>query len=147
MKILKFEQLNELSKGLITRASDLMASRGQNKRADNLIKSYNKVNYDFSPFIGKPLFEDEFAINIIIDKDRHGDKYTDVITIYVSNKKEFNTSHHQVTYYIDQDKWVGLPYKGRVSRKDARMLGKIAEVVNPDTKYKNGAGDIEIGEY
>lgn len=35
----------------------------------------------------------------------------------------------------------------KVSRKDARLISQIAKKFNPDTKYKNGTGDLVIKEY
>lgn len=148
MKKLKtFSELNELSRELIDKASDAMISKGQHKRASRLFNTYNEANYNFKPFIGKPLFEKEYIVNIKIDKEEHSGQKYDVILIYYSNNQEFNTSHGTALYYINEDKWVGLPHKHNVTRQDARLLGKIAAVVNPDTKYLKGTGDIQVGEY
>lgn len=147
MKIKKFGELNELSKELIDRTSDAMFSRGQKTRAKKLVNTYNEANYDFKSFIGKPLFKNEYILNIKIDKEDHSGKEYDVILIYYSNNQEFNRSHGTTSYYINEDKWVGLPHKHEVTRQDARLLGKIAAIVNPDTKYLKGPGDIQIGEY
>jgi len=35
----------------------------------------------------------------------------------------------------------------KLSRKDARLIGQIARKFNPNTKYKNGTGDLIIKEY
>lgn len=148
MKKLKtFKELNELSKELIDKTSDAMISKGQPRRAKNLVDTYNKTNYKFDQFIDKQLFNKEFIGNIKIEKTTHKDKSFDVIEVYVSNRQEFNTSHGTLVYYINEDKWVGLPHKNYITRQDVRTLGKIAAVVNPDTKYLKGTGDIEVGEY
>jgi hypothetical protein len=144
---MKIKKVEELSRELINRTSDAMISKGQNRRARNLIHTYYDANYDFKTFIDKSLFKDEFIGNIVIDEEEHCGKYVEVIKVYYSNNQEFNTSHGNIVYYIDEDKWVGIPHKNNVSRQDARLLGKIATVVNPDTKYKNGTADIEIENY
>lgn len=150
MKKLKtFSELNELSRELIDRTSDAMYSRGQKTRAKKLVNTYNETNYNFKSFIGKSLFKNEFVINIVIDKEEYNDQFSnkEIIKVYTSNKQEFNTSHGTVVYYIDEDKWVGLPHKNEIGRQDVRLLSKIAAVVNPDTKYLKGTGDIQVGEY
>jgi hypothetical protein len=148
MKHLKqFDELNELSRELIYRASDAMIDKGQHKRAARLFNTYNKKNYKFDQFIDKPLFDGEFIINIEIKKEPFRNTEVDVINVRLSNKQEFNTTHGSIYYYIDEDKWIGLPHKNNVSRQDARLLAKIAAVVNPETKYLKGTGDIEIGMY
>jgi len=52
MKKLKtFSELNELSRELINRTSDAMISRGQNRRARNLVNSYNDANFILYVFL------------------------------------------------------------------------------------------------
>jgi hypothetical protein len=144
---MKIKKVEELSRELIDRTSDAMISRNQHRRANRLLHSYFDANYDFKPFVGKSIFRDEFVINIKMDEENIKDTKLEVIKIYISNNTEFNTSHHTMIYYINEDKWEGFPHKSNISRQDVRLLGKIAAVVNPETKYKTGTADVEIGEY
>ena len=146
-KIKNFQDysVNELSKDLIDRTANIMTSRNQPNRAKKLIDTYNDTNYDFKQFINKPIFDDEYIINIKIQKDNDTGK--NQIILYISNRQQYNTSNHSICYSIDEDKYLWLPHKSRVSRKDVRLLGKIAAIVNPDTQYKTGTGDIEVGDY
>ena len=132
---------------LLNIASDVLSINS----LDNSFSSLNVFNFFiiYNNFftLSNTLFEKEFIVNIKIDKEEHSGKKYDVILIYYSNNQEFNTSHGTTLYYINEDKWVGLPHKNEVTRQDTRLLGKIAAVVNTDTKYLKGTGDIEIGGY
>ena len=148
MKKLKtFGELNEISKELIDKTSDAMISKGQHRRATRLVNTYNDTHYDLKQFKGKSIFDGEFIVNIRMSKESYGEKQHNVITLNISNNKEYNTSHSTVVYDIDNDTYMGLPHKRNISRQDVRLLGKIASIINPDTQYKKGTGNIEIGEY
>jgi hypothetical protein len=144
MKYLKKYKLFEISSELKDRAVNKMKSLGYSNRATNLDKLYNNINYNFDEFIGKKLFNtDEFILNIEVKNTR--DKKN--ITINLSNKRQYNTSNSSIMYLIDDDKYIYLPNENYISRKDVRLLSKIASVVNPNNKYLNGVGDIKINKY
>jgi predicted RNA-binding protein YlqC (UPF0109 family) len=157
-KIKKFDNfLNEISRELVDRASDAMIDRGQSKRARNLVTDYNNVNYNFDKFIGRELFGETINSIRIID---YGDDFTrydreenhlankvenERLEIYLSNNEQYNRSSSTLHYDILNDKFLYLP--NNISRKDVRLLGKIAQVVNTDTKYLKGTGDIKVIGY
>ena len=155
-KIKKFDNfLNEISREAIDRTSDAMISRGQSRRAKKLVTTYNETNYDFSEFIGRELFGNIIKSIRVIDNDDvtprgsnifvANKKENERLEIYLSNNQEYNRSSQTIQYDIINDKYLYLP--GKISRKDVRLLGKIAQVVNPDTKYINSTGGIKVDEY
>ena len=150
-KIKKFGNfINEISRELVDRTSDAMIDRGQNKRAKTLITNYNNANYNFDDFIGKELFGDHIKRIRIIDSIKVGDekfnkKENEQIEIFLSNNREYNTSSSTINYDILNDEYLYLP--NNISRRDVRLLGKIAQVMNPDTKYLKGTDGIKIIGY
>ncbi len=146
MKNLKtFEsfKINEISSELKDRTINKMKSLGHNNRAEKLDKQYNNINYNFDNFINKQLFGKDFIDSIEIKNVR--DKKC--VYISLSNRQEYNTSHYNILYFIKDDTYHYLPNKNNISRKDVRLLSKIASIVNPNTKYLTGTGDIEINDY
>ena len=145
MKSIKlFEEfINELSGALINRTVDTMKSKGQYNRADNLIKTL------YDKFIHNELCGGEI-INIskkIISKFFNPREYLEITISY--NKKWMNNGEdYHIKYYFDEDK-LYLPdkYGVKISRKDVRLLSNIISLINPNTKYKTGTGDIKISEY
>jgi len=155
-KIRKFENfVNEISRELVDRASDAMIDRGQSTRAKTLVTDYNNVNYNFDDFVGKELFGDYITRIRIIDYDdvtargidTHiaNKKENERLEIYLSNNEQYNRSSSTVQYDILNDEYLYLP--NDISRRDVRLLGKIAQVMNPDTKYLKGTGGIKIMGY
>ena len=138
IKNFKDYSVNELSKELIDRTADIMKSKGQPKRAKNLLDTYNDANYDFSQFKNMPIFDDLHVGDIYIDNDDN------VISIDIETE---DSANYTINYDIENDKYLGLPSKNKISRKDVRLLGKIAAVINPNTQYKTGTGDIAINNY
>lgn len=153
--IKKFDNfLNEISRELVDRTSDTMIDRGQNKRAKNLVKDYNTINYNFDDFIGKELFGDIIGSIRIIDYDNNtargrvhkaNKKENERLEIYLNNDSQYNRHSSNIQYDILNDEYLYLP--NDINRKDVRLLGKIAQVMNPDTKYLKGTGGIKITGY
>lgn len=131
------QQVKEVSRDLINRASDAMVMRGQDRRADNLKRSFD--DREFLDFRNKPIFGDEIIFGIHVENRKlnisHGSPRT----------KQYNTTSGTITYDIDNDTFGGIPYD--MNRNDARLLSMIAMKVNPNTKYKNGTGDFKISGY
>jgi hypothetical protein len=146
MKIKLFEDfIIELSRDTILSAAKKMDTLKQYDRSNNILK-----NGLFSEFIGSELcsgqIKDIFKkseksifksnvdyLNIVIDYNRK----------YINNSKDYT-----IKYEINKDKLI-IPkaYGVKVERKDVRILSKIISIINPDTQYKTGVGDIKVIKY
>ena len=110
-----------------------MRDKGQKKRANKLIMH----GFDFDTFLGKKF---EFDGSTIQDIESDGED----ITIMTEN------SYYWI-YVTRFDKWGltdGHSYDTPImTRRDSRLLSKIAFKLNPNTQYKNGTGNFKIKDY
>jgi hypothetical protein len=146
MKIKLFEDfITELSSDTILSAARKMDDLKQNNRSNKLLK-----NSVFSEFI-----DSELCLGKIKDISKKSEKSifksdTDYLNIVIDyNRKWMNNSKdYTIKYDINKDKLI-IPkaYGVEVTRKDARILSKIVSVINPNSQYKNGVGDITITHY
>jgi hypothetical protein len=138
-KIIKENDLSEISSDLFKSAINVSKERGTDRRTYKLGQTY------FNQFIGKPLMDGKI-INIGVNKPQQGN-YSDV-SIEIEKKIYQNDGYHKgkdmivkdyISYDIDSD--IFNLDNAEVSRRDAAVLSKIAQHINPDTKYK------ETGKY
>lgn len=101
---------------------------GIDKRAQRLVKLY------FRDFIGKPFADGKITEIGIIEGRILGITYESPETR--PGYREGLMVEHNLYYYFKKDEWVNIK-QTPMSRADARLLGKIAAFINPDTKYKN----------
>ena len=99
---------------------------GIDKRAQRLAGLY------FKDFIGKPFANGKITKVGIIEGRILGVTYE--LPETTPGYREGMMKEHHLFYYINGDNWVGV---GPISRADARLLGKMAAHLNPNTKYKN----------
>lgn len=133
-KIIKENDLSEISSDLFKSAINVSKERGTDRRTYKLGQTY------FNQFIGKPLMDGKI-INIGVNKPQQGN-YSDV-SIEIEKKiyqrgKDMIVKDY-ISYDIDGD--IFNLDNVEVSRRDAAVLSKIAQHINPDTKYK------ETGKY
>jgi hypothetical protein len=135
------EFINELSSDIINKTADVMKSKGQYNRADELIKKM------YDKFINNELCGGEI-INISKKTSKiFKNEYLEIVVSF--DRKWFNNGKdYYIKYDINKDK-LDLPnkYGVKISRKDVRLLSNIIVLINPNTQYKNGTGDIKITDY
>jgi hypothetical protein len=132
------QKLNEISSDTFKSAINISKERGTNGRTEKLGSLY------FKDFIGKSLFEDGKIEDITISAYKNDTRRFVSLLMDYSNLKYHNDNsrypkNRYILYDIDDDMWMDVDFK--ISRSDSRLLGKIAEKINPDTKYK------ETGKY
>jgi len=134
-EFLKEQKLNEISSDTFKSAINISKERNLNRRTENLGKLF------FREFIGKEIFEDGIIKDIVIAAYKGDSRNLVAIDIEHTNKNE--PYHYQdarfpksrwLNYDIDNDNYLDL--NRPIERKDSRLLGKIAQKINPDTKYK-----------
>jgi hypothetical protein len=161
MKNIKtFNQLFELSNELINRVSDKMIAKGQINRANDLKKPKNKKSISiYDEFIGKILFQGVYTLSELPESvtelkgyeisniERKELKGNETLEIDLIDKDDSSSvpETDKLCYDILNDKY--LNFWRYISRKDARLLGKIAAKVNPNTQYIRGTGDFRIRNY
>jgi len=94
-----------------------------------------KVNYSFSKEGDNP--HDGVSI----------EPYIDFTNIGREIEKDSNIPYNQQGQMIQRKKEDLKKEKKKVSRKDARIIGKITKKFNPNSKYFKGTGDLVIKEY
>lgn len=134
------QKLNEISSDTFKSAINVSKERGLIGRTEKLGSLY------FKDFIGKSIFDDGIIENITIAAYKGESRRLVSLDLKYSNKNQiyynddiFYPKRRFVYYDIDGDMWIDVDWK--INRSDARLLGKIAEKINPDTKYK------ETGKY
>tara|TARA_R110000772_G_scaffold17946_3_gene49953 strand:+ start:118078 stop:118578 length:501 start_codon:yes stop_codon:yes gene_type:complete len=125
--------LNELSPETKASAMGKMRDKGQTKRADNLYLQ------NLQKFVGVDIY-DNFKIKGFRNQEYSENKSDGAIFIDLENANDSN----QITYYTKMD-YYDFAYE--ISRRDARLLSKIALTINPETQYRNGTGDFKIKGY
>jgi len=132
--------LNEISSDTFKSAINVSKERGLIGRTEKLGSLY------FKDFIGKSIFDDGIIENISIAAYKNDSRRLVALDLKYSNKNQayYNDDtnypkRNWVNYDIDSDMWIDIDWK--INRSDARLLGKIAEKINPNTKYK------ETGKY
>jgi len=126
--------LKELSPDTFKSAINVSKQRGTDRRTQKLGQLY------FNKFIGMPLLGGKI-VDIVVSNPQQAN-YKQV-TIQVEHEFENapvvpdSLKHSFVHYDIDADTFD----VGEIERKDAVVLSKIAQKINPDTKYK------ETGKY
>ena len=129
------EVITELDRSTYVNAADKMRDKGQKKRANKLIMH----GFDFDTFLGKKF---EFDGSTIQDIESDGED----ITIKTENWNYW-------TYMSRYDNWVYTDGRHQnfddivLTRRDSRLLSKIAFKLNPNTQYKNGTGNFKIKDY
>jgi hypothetical protein len=139
------KKLNEISSETFKKAIDVSKSRGTDNRTYKMGRLY------FNQFIGKPFMGGKI-IDIGIRSPQQGN-YKEVSIEFERNiyhdsgyhKGQTITKKDYISYDIDKD----LFYidDSPIDRKDAVILSKIAQQINPDTKYKETGRHFEIKGY
>lgn len=137
------EKLNEISSELRNNAISSMKDKGMDKRGEKWIQFY--INKDLNDFKNKEIFDDKLIIygfRIVDNEKRDGDIIKTLEISYGSPRnQEYNKTHGTLVYYINSDKY---SINHEIDRKTARILSKIATIINNDSKYSNGIGDFKI---
>ena len=135
-EFLNEQKLNEISSDTFKSAINVAKERNSNGRIEKLSSLY------FNDFIGKSIFDEGKIKNITILSDKNEPSKLLLNIIYPNINTQISSNDlkkYWIYYHIDKDMWLGIDWK--MNRTDARLLGKIAEKINPDTKYK------ETGKY
>jgi hypothetical protein len=135
-EFLNEQKVNEISSELRNNVISKMKDRGMDKRAENWTQYY--LDKSLTDFKNKEIFDDK----LIIYGFRLNDKDNTLDISYGSPRnQEYNRTHGTIVYYLTTDEY-SINYE--VDRKTARILSKIASIVNPESKYSNGIGDFKI---
>jgi hypothetical protein len=136
-EFLNEQKLNEISTDIFKSAINVSRERGTDKRTYKLGELY------LNQFMGKNLIGGEIT-NIGTFAPQQGNYRAVAIEVTKSvyqdsgyNKGENKLVKKYIYYDIDKD----IYDVGEIDRKDAVVLSKIAQKINPDTKYK------ETGKY
>lgn len=139
------KKLNEISSETFKKAIDVSKSRGTDSRTYKMGRLY------FNQFIGKPFMGGKI-IDIGIRNPQHGN-YKEV-SIEFERNIHHNSGYHSgqtipkkdyIYYDIDKDDFNMADFS--IERKDAVVLSKIAQQINPDTKYKETGRHFKIKGY
>jgi hypothetical protein len=141
------QKLNEISSDLFKKAIDIAKDQENIHRTEKLGTIY------FNEFIGKTIFEYGIIedINMFAYKFCKDElvslliKFEDIEKYKQMNPKDKHINSKDkiwINYDIDNDLWLNIDWK--ISRKDSRILGKIAEKINPNTKYKESSRHFDI---
>lgn len=137
------QKLNEISSKLRNNAISSMKDKGMYKRAEKWTQFY--VDKDLNDFKNKEIFDDKLIIygfRIVDNKNRDGNIIKTLEISYGSPRnQQYNRTHGTLVYYINSDEY-DINYE--IDRKTARLLSKIATIMNNDSKYSNGIGDFKI---
>lgn len=137
------QKLNEISSELRNNAISSMKDKGMDKRAEKWIQFY--VDKDLNDFKNKEIFDDKLIIygfRIVDNINRDGNIIKTLEISYGSPRnQEYNKTHGTLVYYINSDEY---SINHEIDRKTARILSKIATIMNNDSKYSNGIGDFKI---
>jgi hypothetical protein len=135
-EFLNEQKVNEISSELRNNVISKMKDRGMDKRAEKWTEYY--LDKSLTDFKNKEIFDDK----LIIYGFRLNDKDNTLDISYGSPRnQEYNRTHGTIVYYLTTDEY-SINYE--VDRKTARILSKIASIVNPESKYSNGIGDFKI---
>jgi hypothetical protein len=137
------QNLNEISSEVRNNAISSMKDKGMDKRAEKWIQFY--VDKDLNDFKNKEIFDDKLIIygfKIVDNINRDGNIIKTLEITYGSPRnQEYNRTHGTLVYYINSDEY-SINYE--IDRKTAKILSKIATIMNNDSKYSNGIGDFKI---
>jgi hypothetical protein len=135
-EFLNEQKVNEISSELRNNVISKMKDRGMDKRAEKWTEYY--LDKSLTDFKNKEIFDDK----LIIYGFRLNNKDNTLDISYGSPRnQEYNRTHGTIVYYLTTDEY-SINYE--VDRKTARILSKIASIVNPESKYSNGIGDFKI---
>ena len=133
-KVKNFKQfVNEISSDTFKSAINVSKERGLDRRTHKLGELY------FNQFIGKPLL-DGIISHIDVSNPQQGN-YRQV-NIEYKHEVDGQTKKDYIRYDIDGDKYDIEDYP--IERKDAVILSKIAQHINPKTKFKETGKYFEI---
>jgi hypothetical protein len=131
------QKVNEISSEKIKSAINLSKERGTDRRTYKLGELY------FNKFIDKDLIGGKIS-NIGINNPQQGNYRNVAIEVTKNiyqdsgyNKGKYKKIKDHIYYDIDKD----IYDVGEIDRKDAVVLSKIAQHINPNTKYR------ETGKY
>jgi hypothetical protein len=130
------KNINEISPETFKSAINVSKERGTDQRTYNLGKLY------LNKFIGKDLIGGKIT-NIGVHNPQQGNYNMIGIEVTKSvyqdsgyNKGENKIQKEYIYYDIYKDIYDIDEYEFPIDRKDAVVLSKIAQQVNPDTRYK-----------
>ena len=137
------EELNEISSDTFKSAINVSKERGTDRRTYKLGELY------LNQFMDKDLIDGKIT-NIGVHSPQQGNYRNIVIEVTKSvyqdsgyNKGENKLIKDYIYYDIDND----LYDVGEINRKDAVILSKIAQHINPGTKYKETGKYFKIKGY
>jgi len=127
------ESLNEIGSDTFKSAMKKTKEYGQHNRG------YKMGSLFFRKFQGLSLLGDIIKEIGTIDSGNGL-----VVQITLRKNEAENQKRHMVVYYVDKDKWEEVRHNDwndikniDITRKDANILSKIAQQINPETKYKH----------
>lgn len=122
--------LNEISSQMKDNVINTMKERGQDKRAKKWTKHY--ISKELAGFENAPIMGGKFIIyGFDLEETKNGKKLT--INYGSPREQQNNKETGSIGYYINDDKYT-INYE--IDKKTARTLSKIAQKLNPNTKYK-----------
>jgi len=134
--LIKEQAVNEISPETFKSAINVSKERGTDNRTANLGALY------FNKFKGKPLLGGMIE-NIAVFSPNQGNS-TDV-NIHIKKGISPEVKSYYIDYSIDKDNFE-MP-DAPIERKDAVILSRIAQHVNPETKYKETTKYFRIKGY
>jgi hypothetical protein len=142
------QMVNEISSELRNNAISTMKDRGMNNRAERWTKFY--VDRDLKEFVGKEILGGKGENTIIIqgfnidEKKGSGDEMLKSLHIYCGSPRSqlYNKTHLTLVYDFQRDKYLSM--NSPIDRKTARLLSKIATIMNSESQYSDGRGEFKI---
>jgi hypothetical protein len=131
------QKLNEISSELRNNAISKMKDKGMYKRAEKWTQFY--FDKSLADFKNKEIFDGK---EIIYDISLNDKDNTLEIRHSSPRNQEYNRTRGMIVYRLTTDEYSIKDEE--VDRKTARILSKIASIVNPESKYSNGIGDFKI---
>jgi hypothetical protein len=137
-KIIKEEyKLNEISSDTFNTAIEKSKERGTDGRTQKLGSLY------FNKFVGKPLMGGVIHGITVISTKQDNDKNVLIqVEKNVLRQSGITKKLNNYTYNVDSDEFNLGDIE--IERKDAVILSKIAQHINPDTKYKKTGTTFKI---
>lgn len=143
---------NKSRLGMFLSAVEKMDSKNQKSRIKELSNTF------FAPFIGSDLMGSQI-VGFSVYANKEGDYYGMDCKLADGGKFQYSynnkTNNDNVTIVPSVNPDLGpmddrkkyLKDKEKVSKKDARIIGKITKMFNPRSTYFNGTGDLIVKEY
>jgi len=131
------KKVNEISSNTFKNAIDISKERGTDKRTHTLSKLF------FDKFIGDDFYGGKID-DITVFNPKQGRYKLLTISYSYFDEKLKGIKKGNIGYDVDKDLY-NINFE--INRKDALLLSKIAQHINPETKYKNIGENFDIIGY